>query len=216
MYQQAWAQRAAKPLVRRNIESDLSCAAESPAAACPSSASFSRNFCREPRILSSGGKRRRELDDAVIEERRSHFDRVRHAHAIGLHQDVVGQVVLLIEPQIRTQIAREHEPLATRENGIERARKLRRSRTLFSSSEKVPFQYTCARAGVIRRAFQQPLQLVFQADLLVGDRPVAAAPRAKPHDGTAAISAGLARTRSRDRSGSRQTVRQRLHRSARP
>jgi len=46
----------------------------------------------------------RELHDAMIEERRPHFDRMSHAHAVAFHQNVVGQVVILIEPQKVRQI----------------------------------------------------------------------------------------------------------------
>src|SRR5438094_10158141 len=35
----------------------------------------------------------------MIEERRTNLDGMSHAHAVALHQDVVGQIILLIEPQ---------------------------------------------------------------------------------------------------------------------
>src|ERR1051326_8899187 len=34
----------------------------------------------------------RKLDDAVIEERRTYLERMRHAHAVALVEDIVGQV----------------------------------------------------------------------------------------------------------------------------
>ena len=37
------------------------------------------------------------FDDTVVEKRRAHFQRMGHAHAIRLVEDVVGKVVLLID-----------------------------------------------------------------------------------------------------------------------
>ena len=39
----------------------------------------------------------RELDDAMVQKWRTNLERVRHAHAIRLIQDVVRQVVILID-----------------------------------------------------------------------------------------------------------------------
>ncbi len=46
-----------------------------------------------------------ELDDAMIEERRPQFQSVSHAHAVGLHQNVVRQEILLIEPKVAAEAA---------------------------------------------------------------------------------------------------------------
>ena len=47
-----------------------------------------------------------ELHDAMIEERRAHFDGMSHAHAVAFHQNVVGQIIFLIEPQeVRQSVA---------------------------------------------------------------------------------------------------------------
>ena len=46
-----------------------------------------------------------KLDDAMVEKRRPDLQRMRHADAVRLHQNVVGQVVLLVEPQVGVQIA---------------------------------------------------------------------------------------------------------------
>ena len=47
-----------------------------------------------------------ELHDAMIEERRTHFDGMSHAHAVAFHQNVVGQIIFLIKPQkVRQSIA---------------------------------------------------------------------------------------------------------------
>ena len=40
-----------------------------------------------------------ELHDAMIEKRWTHFDGMSHAHAVAFHQNVVGQIIILIEPQ---------------------------------------------------------------------------------------------------------------------
>ena len=40
-----------------------------------------------------------ELHDAMIEKRWTHFHGMSHAHAVALDQNVVGQIVILIEPQ---------------------------------------------------------------------------------------------------------------------
>src|SRR5947209_1757420 len=42
----------------------------------------------------------RELDNPVVEERWSNFERVRHTHAIYLVEKVIGQIEQLIEHQI--------------------------------------------------------------------------------------------------------------------
>src|SRR2546430_5316673 len=45
-----------------------------------------------------------KLDDAMIQEWRPHLERMRHAHAVSLVQDVIGQIIKLIEPEITIQI----------------------------------------------------------------------------------------------------------------
>ena len=64
-------------------------------------------------------KRSGEFHDAVIEERRPHFNGVRHTHAVDLHQDVVRKVVFLIEPKVRRQIVSGLRQFI--ENAVERA-----------------------------------------------------------------------------------------------
>ena len=46
-------------------------------------------------VREAGG----EFHDAMIEERRADFERMRHAHAIRLVEDVVGKVILLVDEQ---------------------------------------------------------------------------------------------------------------------
>ncbi len=49
------------------------------------------------------GQTRREFHNPVIEQRRPHFERMRHAHTIHLAEQIVLQVVVLIEQQITVQ-----------------------------------------------------------------------------------------------------------------
>ena len=56
--------------------------------------------------LQMRGQLCREFHDAMIEERRTHFDGMSHAHAVAFHQNVVGQIIFLIEPQkVRESVA---------------------------------------------------------------------------------------------------------------
>ena len=111
---------------------------------------FKITFWREPWICRSAGQRSREFHDAVIEKRRAHFDGVGHADAVHFGENIVGKEIFLIEPQISRQDRRRRppdpaawppaRPAAGREPGRD-----------FSASEKVPFQYTWARSGVMRQ-----------------------------------------------------------------
>ena len=62
---------------------------------------FQDNFLARPAHLQMRRQSGRKLDDAMIEERRPHFHRMSHAHAVGLNQNIVGQKVFLVEPQVR-------------------------------------------------------------------------------------------------------------------
>ena len=87
-----------------------------------------------------------------------------------------GQKILLIEPKIRRKIvAAERDARAShRPNGSSAGGNSACTSVAFSSSEKVPFQKTCARLGRHQAAFQKSLQLVFEADLVVRNGPRAA------------------------------------------
>ena len=60
------------------------------------------NFWREPWTFR-WGERGGEFHDAMIEERRAHFDGVRHAHAVDFGEDVAGKIIFLIEPEKRRE-----------------------------------------------------------------------------------------------------------------
>ena len=87
---------------------------------------------------------RREFHDAVIQKRRTHFERMRHAHAVALVEDVVGQIVELIQPQEAVQIA---DVIA----GQRQSRLARPSRSSQARASRpcrnVPFQNKCASTG---------------------------------------------------------------------
>ncbi len=68
---------------------------------------FAQNkFLLRSANLQVRGQLCRELHDAMIEERRAHFDGMSHAHAVAFHQNVIGQIIFLIKPQkVRQSIA---------------------------------------------------------------------------------------------------------------
>jgi len=93
--------------------------------------------------LQMRGQLCREFHDAMIEERRAHFDGMSHAHAVAFHQDVVGQIIFLIEPQkVRQSVAGFWQLVYFIQEMVKSSGKRWRSSDRFSSSEKVPFQYT--------------------------------------------------------------------------
>ena len=88
-------------------------------------------------------QRRREVDDLVVEQRHARLDRMRHAHAIDLRQDVFGQIGFGVEPhhlarprQLREALEMPREPRF----GIGRAERRRAGRGVssagFSSAPK--------------------------------------------------------------------------------
>jgi len=97
------AQAASKPIVRRDVESDL-LPLENRSWQLIAHQFFQKNFLSRTMNLQRCGQGGSEFHDSMIKERRSHFQRMRHAHAIRLIQNIVGKKILLIEPQIRSQI----------------------------------------------------------------------------------------------------------------
>ena len=62
----------------------------------------SRRFLAKPADLASAGQRERQLGDDRVAERHPRLERVRHARAVGLHEQVVGEVdaqVDVLEPR---------------------------------------------------------------------------------------------------------------------
>ena len=81
-----------------------------------------------------GRERGGEFHDPMIEKRRPHFHRVRHAGVIHLGQDIVRKKVFLIEPEISLQIVAGRQFV---QHGIERGRQRRlNQRALFPIVER--------------------------------------------------------------------------------
>ena len=56
-----------------------------------------------PRTFSAGAQAQRELDELGVEKRRAQLQAVRHAHPVGLHEQVVEQVGAQVEVQQAVQ-----------------------------------------------------------------------------------------------------------------
>ena len=70
-----------------------------------------------------GREFRRKFHDTVIKKWRTHFHRMRHAHAVALHQNVVRQIVFLVEPQKRSKRVRgSRQMIHLRQKPMERSR----------------------------------------------------------------------------------------------
>ena len=92
---------------------------------------------------------RGELDDAMVQERRPHFERMRHAHAVALVEDVVWQIVALVEPEIAIEVSSLRRSPAGRcsTSAPTGGWPLRRCRRFFSASEKVRSRTDAHLAG---------------------------------------------------------------------
>ena len=92
-----------------------------------------------------------------------------------LIQNIVRQIVVLIHQQIPVQVRRSRASSGSASEQLpQRAWPFaRRTELCFCcSSENVPFQKKCASSGSQQDAFEHALQLVLQADLVVGHGPV--------------------------------------------
>ena len=116
----------------------------------PRISSRSTNFCCDPADLQPLRQRCRELHNPVIQERRTHFQRMRHAHPVRLVQNIVRQVVVLIHRQIPVQHAlRRRSPV--RPPASADPLPFVPGRICSScSGENVPFQKKCASSGSSR------------------------------------------------------------------
>jgi hypothetical protein len=79
--------------------------------------------CREP-----VGK----LDDTVVEKGRPHLQRVGHADAVRLNQNIIWEIVLLVEPQVRVEVAAVSAQLTAKvcQNAVQGQGKLLGGQTL--------------------------------------------------------------------------------------
>ena len=112
--------------------------------------SFKITFWRVPRILKSSRQRGGELHDAVIQKWRPHFDRMRHAHAVHLHQNVVRQIVALIEPKIGRQVVARRAAVPPGSRSSAPASGAAQQRAFLGVGECAVPIHVCAR-GVIRQ-----------------------------------------------------------------
>ncbi len=103
-------ERAAEPLMGGNIEADFSSSKGSRAAAFPASGSRRSTFCRRAPHAQIVRQCCGELHDPMIEKRRPHLDGMRHADAVDFGEDIVRKIILLIEPEIGTQVDRPRPP----------------------------------------------------------------------------------------------------------
>ncbi len=93
-----FAQRAAQPFVRGDVEADFF-ARENRWRQFIFHQFFENEFLARALDFQGRGQRGGEFHDAMIEERRADFDGVRHAHAVNLGEDVAGKIIFLIEPE---------------------------------------------------------------------------------------------------------------------
>lgn len=91
--------RTAKHFMRGNVEADF-LSREDARRELRAHQLFQDDFLARSADSQLGGKSRGEFHYTVIEKRRPHFERMRHAHAVGLDENIVRQKILLIEPQI--------------------------------------------------------------------------------------------------------------------
>ena len=91
------AQAAAQPIVRRNVKADFF-PLQNRGWQLIAHQFFQKNLLPRTANLQRCRQRGGKFDDAMIEKRRPYFERVRHAHAIRLVQNIVGKKIALIEP----------------------------------------------------------------------------------------------------------------------
>jgi hypothetical protein len=97
---QKWAKRSAEPLVRGNIEADF-LAIKNRWRKFVLHQFLKQQFLARAAHFQFVGQGGGKLDDAMVEKWRPHLDGMGHAHAIRLHQNVIGQIVVLIEREVR-------------------------------------------------------------------------------------------------------------------
>ena len=180
-------QTAPKPVMGWDVESDL-LPLKNGLRQLISHQFLEKNLLPRTLDLQRRGNCRGEFNDAVIEERRPHFERVCHAHAIRLVQNIVGKKISLIEPQKRRQIIAFSRTIPQfMKNAVESARKPRAQESGFFHVGKGPVPINVTAIGRHQRALKKSLQLIFKTDLLVGDRPDAYRYRAQAGELLAAI-----------------------------
>ena len=159
-------ERPAEPVVRGNVKTDLLSIEDR-------RGEFAAHQVPQNHLLAgtldfhAGRERVGELHNPMIQERRPHFHRMRHAGVIHLGEDIVRKKILLIEPEIILQMFASQVV----QHGIERGRQRR-----LDQRAPVPIVERSAPVHMRARrghpaAFEETLQLVFEADFIVGHRP---------------------------------------------
>jgi hypothetical protein len=114
-----WPKRTAKPIVRRNVKPDFLSIQDRRVEFAPHQ--ISQHYLLPGTLnFQIGGKSVRELHDPMIEKWRAHLDRMSHAGAIDLSQNIVREIVFLIESQKPLQIGARAGQFV--ENGVKRRR----------------------------------------------------------------------------------------------
>ena len=199
--------------MRGNVEAFFLAGQHRRPAACPASTRAAHTSGCRRCILSDSGSDAGELDDAMVEERRPHFQRVGHAHAIALIRGCR-------RPGSSAGRARETGSASPTWNAsvgnvfISCRVRIRCGRVQATSlrSENVPFQKRCASSGGSSEPARNRLalysKLIFSSE--TGHRLSGRSPARRSHAGDARAAA--APDRRRGTCSSRRTVRRRLRR----
>ena len=113
------------------------------------------------------GKRCGELDDAVIEKRRTYLDGVGHAHAVDLHEYVVGKKKFLVEAEERIEARIRGRGIS--QQAIERGGQGLLDQFIFLAVGKGSVPESMAAKRRQQATGEKALELVFEADVVVGD-----------------------------------------------
>ena len=147
------AQAASQPIVRRNVESDL-LPLENRSWQLIAHQFLQKNLLSRTMNLQRSRQGRGKFYNSMIKKWRPHFQRVRHAHAVRLIQNIVGKKISLIEPQIRREIIVCFGAITQfAQNAVERGRQFRmhESRLVRFGEGSVPVDMRAI--GTHQRAF---------------------------------------------------------------
>ena len=204
-------ERSAKPVVRGNVKTDLLSIedrrSELAAHQVPQDHLLARAL-----DLHARRERACEFHDPMIEKRRPHFDRMRHAGVIHLGQDIIRQKVFLIEPEIVLQMAvrRRSSDASSCKTESSAGGSAGCTRARFSRSSNVPLQYTWARAAGIRQPSRNRFNLYSKPILSLDTGQRSGHRQHAPGAPEEAIGERCAPAGWRAASGIRRTIRPRL------
>ena len=130
--------------------------------------------------LQGSGELGGKLDNAVIQKWRSHFDRMRHAHAVALRQNVIRQIISLVQPEIRRKvIAGSRKSIDFAEDSFQRTRQRLSDECFLLGIGKSAVPVDVSARRLHQCAFQKALYLVFKTDFVVRDGPIASCPKSR-------------------------------------